>query len=250
VLARPRSSVSFATDTTIPVYVEASSLEGPSTISASVVADGNTTVWRDTSTLDPRGGTVASKVFSIPVRQMGIGVVTLNVTRNGSPDTSRTRLFVTLGEDLPIASFEEMVRYLKYFATSERLRQLRDAPPAARPQAWADFLRSTDPIQTTAENEGLRDYFNRIRIANVRFRDDGVIGWTSDRGTAFVGLGEPDQIYESTDLSRFRQQIWEYQGDLRLRLVFLDNAGMGRYRLTSSNMAELEAAIRRRITNR
>lgn len=251
-LARPRSSVSFSTDTVLPIYVESAGIRAPTPVTASLVAEGNTVVWRDTTTLDPRGGNVASNTFIIPVRQMGIGVVTLNLTRAGSNDTSSTRLFVTLGEDLPIASYEEMVRYLRYFTTSDRLRALREAPPAARPQAWTDFLRATDPIASTNENEGLRDYFNRIRLANTRFRDDAPsgYGWSSDRGIAFVGLGEPDQIFDSQALdptSRSRQQVWEYQGDIRLRLIFLDNGGFGRFRLTSSQMAELEAAIRRRI---
>jgi len=249
-LARPRASVSFSNDTTLPIYVESAGLRGPIPITATLVAEGNAVVWRDTSTLDPRGGNVGSSTFTIPVRQMGIGVVTLNVTRNGSTDTSSTRLFVTLGEDLPIASFDDMVRYLRYFTTTERLRQLRATTPVERPQAWADFLRATDPIASTNENEGLREYFNRIRLANVRFRDDALVGWTSDRGIAFVGLGDPDQIFDTQGMdptSRSRQQIWEYQGDARLRLVFLDNGGFGRFRLTASNMAELEAAIRRRI---
>jgi GWxTD domain-containing protein len=217
---------------------------------ATLVGEGNAVVWRDTSMLDPRGGNIGSSTFSIPVRQMGIGIVTLNVVRGGSTDTSSTRLFVMLGEDLPIASFEDMVRYLRYFTTTDRLRQLRSASPAERPQAWADFLRATDPIASTNENEGLLEYFNRIRIANVRYREDALVGWTSDRGTAFVGLGDPDQIFDSNAMdptSRSRQQIWEYQGDIRLRLVFIDNGGFGRFRLTASNMAELEAAIRRRI---
>jgi GWxTD domain-containing protein len=248
-LARPRSSVSFSADTVLPVYVESTGLSGPSPITATLVAEGNTVVWRDTAIFDPQGGTVASRIFMIPVRKMGIGVVTLNMARAGSPDTSSTRLFVSLGEDLPIASFEEMLRYLKYFATADKLRPLRDATNAARPQAWADFLRSTDPVPSTSENEALRDYFNRIRAANARFRDDAIVGWTSDRGVAFVGLGEPDQIFQSQSMdSRQRQEIWEYQGDLRMRLVFLDNGGMGRFRLTSQQMVELESAIRRKLS--
>lgn len=251
-LARPRSSVSFSNDSVLPIYVESAGLRTSSAVTATLVAEGNAVVWRDTTTLDPRGGNVASNTFVIPVRQMGIGVVTLNLTRAGSNDTSSTRLFVTLGEDLPIASFEEMVRYLRYFTTNERLRGLRESTPAGRPQAWADFLRATDPIASTNENEGLRDYFNRIRVANVRFRDDAIggFGWTSDRGIAFVGLGEPDQVFDSQAMdptSRSRQQVWEYQGETRLRLIFLDNGGFGRFRLTSQQMAELESAIRRRI---
>lgn len=251
ILARPRSSVSFTTDTMVPVYVESSGLRGPSAVTASLVAEGNTVVWRDSATIDPKGGNVASRTFNIPVRSMGIGIVTLNMTRAGSPDTSSSKLFVSLGEDLPIASFDEMLRLLRYFALSEQLRPLRDASAAQRPQAWADFLKATDPIPNTAENEGLRDYFNRIRTANARFRDDAVIGWTSDRGIAYVGLGEPDQIFQSQGMDmtagRQRQEIWEYNQDIRLRLVFLDNGGLGRFRLPSSGMGALETAIRRRL---
>jgi len=251
ILARPRASVSFTTDTMIPVYVESSGLSGPAAVTASLVAEGNTVVWRESATFDPKGGTVASKTFNIPVRNMGIGIVTLNMTRVGSADTSSSKLFVTLGEDLPIASFDEMLRLLRYFALAEQLRPLRDAGAAQRPQAWADFLKTTDPIPNTAENEALRDYFNRIRTANARFRDDAVIGWTSDRGIAYVGLGEPDQIFQSQGMDmntgRQRQEIWEYNQDIRLRLVFLDNGGLGRFRLQSSGMSALEAAIRRRL---
>lgn len=250
-LARPRASVSFATDSLLPIYLEASGITSPATVSASLSAEGNTVVWRDTITLVPNGGSIVSRVLPIPVKKMGIGVVTLNLARAGSNDTTRTRLFVSLGEDLPIASFEEMLRYLKYFASSEQLRGIRDASAATRPQAWADFLRATDPVPATSENEGLRDYFNRIRTANVRFRDDAPIGWQSDRGTAFVGLGEPDNIFDAPlidPMARSRQQVWEYTGDVRLRLVFVDNGGMGRFRLSSSGMNELEAAIRRKIS--
>ena len=251
ILARPRASVSFTTDTMIPVYVESSGLRGPSKVNASLVAEGNTVVWRDSATFDTKDGSVASRTFNIPVRNMGIGIVTLKMARSGSADTSSSKLYVSLGEDLPIASFDEMLRLLRYFALAEQLRPLRDASPAARPQAWADFLKATDPIPSTAENEGLREYFNRIRTANVRFRDDAMIGWTSDRGIAYVGLGEPDQIFQSQGMDmttgRQRQEIWEYAGDTRLRLVFLDNGGLGRFRLTSSGMGALETAIRRRL---
>ncbi|MEP6780591.1 MAG: GWxTD domain-containing protein [Gemmatimonadaceae bacterium] len=250
-LARPRSSVSFATDSILPIYLEATRVSTPTLVNATLSAEGNTVVWRDSLTIAPNGGSVTSRMLSIPVKKMGIGVVTLKVARAGTNDTVRTRLFVTLGDDLPIASFEEMLRYLKYFASTEKLKMLRDATPANRPQAWADFLKATDPVPATSENEGLRDYFNRIRTANVRFHDDAVVGWQSDRGTAFVGLGEPDRIYDAPivdPMARSRQQVWEYTGDVRVQLVFVDNGGLGRFRLSSSGVNELEAAIRRKIS--
>jgi GWxTD domain-containing protein len=198
----------------------------------------------------PRRGDTRSATIAVPVARMGVGLTTLAVAAPGSADTVRTRILVSLGDDLPIASFNEMLGYLRYFTTPERLRALREAPPAQRAEAWAQFLKSTDPIPGTPEHEGLRDYFMRIRNANQRFRDDGTVGWLSDRGVAFVGLGDPDNIYDSgmSDPSaRVRQQVWEYR-EWRLQLVFLDQSGFGRWRLSPSGMAELQNAIRRRLS--
>ncbi len=164
----------------------------------------------------------------------------------------RTKILVSLGDDLPIASFDEMLGYLRYFTTADRLRALREASPVQRAEQWAQFLKSSDPIPGTSEHEGLRDYFLRIRNANQRFRDDGQVGWLSDRGVAFVGLGDPDNIYDSglSDPSaRVRQQVWEYR-EYRLQLVFLDQSGFGRWRLSPSGMSELQNAIRRKLASR
>ena len=73
----------------------------------------------------------------------------------------------------------------------------------------------------------------------------------SDRGTAYVGLGDPDNIYDSGMLdptARVRQQVWEYR-EWRLQLVFLDQSGFGRWRLSPSGMSELQNAIRRRLAS-
>jgi GWxTD domain-containing protein len=184
---------------------------------------------------------------------MGIGVITLRLTTPGGAavsDTSRTRILVSLGEDLPIASFEEMISYLRWFATAERLRGLREAPPEGRAEAWSGFLKATDPYPGTPENEAVRDYFLRIRTANQRFRDDAPVGWQSDRGTAYVALGDPDDIYDSNandPTARVRQQVWIYR-EHRLQLVFVDQSGFGRWRLAPAGMSDLQNVIRRKLT--
>ena len=157
---------------------------------------------------------------------------------------------MSLGDDLPIAGFDEMLNYLRYFAPANRIKPMRDATPVQRAEAWAKFLKDTDPVPGTPEHEGLRDYFARIRAANQRFREDGPIGWQTDRGTAFVGLGDPDNVYDSAlqdPSARVRQQVWEYRA-IRLTLVFLDQTGFGRWRLGASARAELENAIRRKLS--
>lgn len=251
ILARPRSTVAFGTDTVLPVYIEAIGAAAPERVSTRVVGEGDLTLWQASHEL-PQRGSARSTTLSIPVARLGIGVSTLEVTAPGRTDTVRTRILVSLGEDLPIAGFEEMVGYLRFFATADRLRALRESTPAGRAEAWATFLKSTDPIPTTAEHEGLRDYFLRIRSANQRFRDDAAVGWLSDRGMAFVGLGDPDNIFDSglnDPNARVRQQVWEYR-EWRLQLVFSDQSGFGRWRLSPSQQAELQNAIRRRLAAR
>ena len=251
ILARPRATVVFGQDSVLPLYLDAVGSASPTRAHVRIMGDGDTRLF-DIDIELPARGDGHSTTYGVPVARMGIGINTLLVSVPGRADTARARVLVSLGDDLPIASFDEMFAYLRYFTTADRLKTLRDATPAFRPEAWAAFLKATDPIPGTSENEGLRDYFGRIRVANIRFRDDGPVGWQSDRGTAFVALGDPDNIVDTgmTDPNaRVRQQIWEYR-ELRVQIVFVDQTGFGRWRLSTQGRAELDNAIRRRMASR
>ena len=247
-LARPRSTVTFGADSLVPVYLEAAGLNAPALVNVRIVGEGEQELWTAAVPLTQRLS-IRSATIAIPVNRLGVGISNLIVTAPGFADSARTRLLVSLGDDLPIGTFEEMLNYLRYFATTDRLKPLREATATTRSEAWGKFLKDTDPIPGTPEHEGLRDYFARIRTANLRFRDDGPIGWQTDRGTAFVGLGDPDNVYDSglqDPNARVRQQVWEYRA-LRLNLAFFDQTGFGRWRLSLSARSELENAIRRRL---
>lgn len=248
VLSRPRSSVLFGQDSLLPVYIEASGPDAPNQLNVVVAGANDVVLWRTTAELTDRGE-LRNATVALPVAKMGIGVTTLRMTAPGSGDTTRARILVSLGEDLPIGSFDEVISYLRWFTTPERLRALRDAAPEAKADAWVALLRATDPYPGTPENEALRDYFLRIRTANQRFSNDGPIGWQSDRGTAYVALGDPDEIYDSNandPTARVRQQVWVYRED-RLQLVFVDQSGFGRWRLSPAGMSDLQNVIRRKL---
>jgi GWxTD domain-containing protein len=196
------------------------------------------------------GGALHSGVVPVPVARVGIGIATLLVARAGGADTVRAPIFVSLGEDLPVASYEEMLGYLRYYAAPERIRALRDTAPELRAAAWAAFLKESDPILSTPQHESLREYFGRIRLANERFRDEGGPGWQSERGMALIVLGEPDQVFEQgtgDNLGqRGRTQVWEYR-ERRLAVYFVDASGFGRWRLTPQSLADVNAAMRQRM---
>lgn len=246
VVASPRATATFGRDSLFLVYLEAYGDAATVPVVATVRNDKGAQVWTDTVDLSRQGGLV-SGVLRLPVSEIGIGTTMLTIQRGDAPITARTPVFVGFSDNLAVGSFEEMLSYLRYFAPAARLRALRDTAPEFRGEAWADFLRETDPVVSTPEHEGLRDYFGRIEEANERFREEGGRGWLTDRGMVLVGLGRPDQIVEqasSNASQRNRIQIWEYRQH-SAELVFVDQTGFGRWRLTPGSEAEFQSILRR-----
>ena len=246
-VATPRATVVFGRDSILPVYVEGYGSAASFPIRVAVRADGASgLLWTDSLALQRRGD-LFSGTFNVPIARLGVGVMSIGVSRAGSADTLRAPLFVAFGEDLPVATFNEMLDYLRYFTSAARIQALREAAPDARATLWAAFLRETDPIPQTPQHEGLRDYFARIAQANARFREESAAGWLTDRGRVFVALGPPDQIIEPNlnDLNqRGRAQVWEYRQH-RLQVVYIDQSGFGRWRMTLSTETEFESVVRR-----
>ena len=242
----PRSTAVFGRDSSITTYVEAYGVEADQPVRATVRGDKGTVLWSDTVML-PRTGTVASGLVKVPVAKVGIGAVNLVLARMDGADSTRTPLFVSFGDELPVASFEDMLSYLRFFTTPQRIKALRDTAEAHRGEAWSAFLSETDPVPTTPQHEALQAYFTRIQQANTEFREEGGAGWLSDRGMVYVGLGPPDNVFEpgvGQMNQRGQTQIWEYQR-LQLQLVFIDQNGFGRWRMTTQSEVEFQNALRR-----
>jgi GWxTD domain-containing protein len=247
ILATPRATVVFGRDSILPVYAEGYGSGQEFPLQVTVRGDeGNGVLWSEALSL-PRRSDLFSGTFNIPIAKVGVGVMTVGISRAGSSDTVRTPVFVAFGEDLPVATFSEMLTYLRYYASAARLQALRDASAETRAALWASFLKETDPFPQTALHEGLRDYFARIAQANVRFREEGNDGWLTDRGRAYVALGNPDQVFEpnaSNMGQRGATLVWDYR-QYRLQIVFVDQSGFGRWRMTLSSESEFESVVRR-----
>lgn len=246
-LATPRATAVFGRDSLFQVYVEGYGTAAEFPLSAVVRGDGSRNVlWADTIAL-PHRGDLFSGTFGVPVGQLGVGVMALGVSRVGGIDTVTVPLFVAFGEDLPVASFADMLYYLRYYLSAGRIAEMRGAAPENRATLWATFLRDTDPVPQTPQHEGLREYFGRIAQANARFREEGAAGWLTDRGRVLVALGEPEERFTPTVGpvgERGRTEIWEYRRH-QLRIVFVDQTGFGRWRMPVQTEAEFEALVRR-----
>ena len=251
-LASPRSSAVFGRDSTVAVYVEGYGQGARLPIEFTVRNDKGAQVWRDSIQL-ARRGSLFSGIVNVPISNVGVGTAQVYFVRRDVPsDTVSAPMFVSFGEDIPLMSFEEMLDYLRFFASPARLSALKNASPERRATEWAQFLRATDPVPETPVNEDLQQYFGRIQIANGQFRIDHNPGWLSDRGMVYVALGEPDQVIErnvngtltTTQMgASTRLQIWQYR-QYNTQLVFYEETG--RWRLTRPSETEFLAINGRR----
>jgi GWxTD domain-containing protein len=247
VIANPTAGATFGRDTVIPFFIESyGDGAGARPLSYSIRSENGRTIFNDTASLAWRGQLFAGTV-SVPISKIGIGAMTLAAWVPGKPDTVRAPLFVGFGADLPLASYEEMINYLRWFAPSYKLQVLRDTAPEFRPAAWTSFMK--EYTDQTGQTSAFRDYFTRMLEANTRFREEAMPGWQTDRGKVLLGLGRPDQVFQQVGRSlsqQGRQEIWEYRGQ-NLALVFYDQNGFGRWRLTTTSESEFMSAWRRRV---
>ncbi|HEY0969630.1 MAG TPA: GWxTD domain-containing protein [Gemmatimonadales bacterium] len=246
-LVTPRATVTFGQDSVLPVYVEGYGAADEQRVRAEVRGEAGSVLWRDSLALERREGALASGVVELPVARLGIGAVTLAMWRPGATDTVRSPLFVSFGDDLPAATFEDMVSYLRFFTSPHRLDLLRRAPVSERGAAWAEFLAATDPDPVTEGHQALQAYFVRLQVANQRYRDEGGPGWLSDRGMVFTAFGDPDQVFEPSVNhigARNRMQVWIYR-DHQLQVEFRDASGFDRWRMTPSSETRFRMALSR-----
>jgi GWxTD domain-containing protein len=254
IVALPRATATFGVDSSVSAYVEAYGVTGERVPLTLTVRDWSNeresgVVWRDTTSLARRGSdtnAMASGVLRVSVSRIGVGALSLEVRRDDTRDSSAAPLFVTFGDELPVASFAAMLDDLRYFASEARIAALRSAPAERRGVLWAEFLEEAESWPAAAERGGMRGYFARIARANVRFRDESSVGWLTDRGRVLVALGDPDdESRASTHLldDGSRVLVWRYHGQ-RLELAFVDRSGFGRWMLTPTSEAAFVRAMR------
>jgi GWxTD domain-containing protein len=242
VVLNNRGTVAYGGDTLL-AYVEGYDFPGPTSVPFRVIAPlTDSVVYSDS--LRFRGGLpIESQVLRLRPDSMALGEMQLQV---GTPPAVKvTNAVVSLSTAWLVTNLDEMIDMLRWFrGADEQVAQLRRATPEGRAEAWSRFWKETDPNASTPENEALNSYFARIALASRMFRDEGLPGWRTERGEVFLRLGEPDEIWDAGALTQARAIRWSYIG-LRLVLIFRDDGGMGRFRLTPESRAEFERVAAR-----
>ncbi len=147
-----------------------------------------------------------------------------------------------------LADIDEAIDVLKYVASKEDYKYLRNLAEEDKYDEFVKFWAKLDPTPETNENELLDAYYERVRYANENFGHMGKAGWKTDRGWVHILLGPPDTInrepyYNRSSFGKTVKaiQVWVYHKYNR-QLVFFDDDGFGDYRL--QNPATLYEILR------
>jgi GWxTD domain-containing protein len=237
----PRGAVAYGGDSLL-AYVEGYGFTGPTRVPIEVRTEADSVLYSDSLTF--RGGqAVESQVLKLRPDSLALGALTVSV---GQGTTRReVTALVSFSAAWVVTNYDQMLDLLRYFGNDRLLDSIRNAPAADRPALWRLFWRETDPDKSTSENEAINTYFTRLVIANQRFRDEGVAGWRTDRGEVFIALGEPDESFETTPGQVGGRLLrWNYINQ-RLAVVFQDETGFGRSRMTPGSRSEFERVVAR-----
>jgi GWxTD domain-containing protein len=236
----PRGTVSYGGDTLLAL-VEGYHYTTPTAVPLEIIDDRDSVILRDTLHFTGEHPLEPQVVRLVPDSQP-LGALRLVV--GSGPERKETTALVSFSAAWILTNYGDMVGLLRYFGHDNLVGQLRKAPPAERTRLWREFYRTTDPVPVTPENEALEEYFGRMAIANQRFTNEDLTGWRTDRGMVFITLGDPDEIFDASSTAEGRVIRWTYT-QLRLEVIFQDESGFGRFRLTSVSRAEYERVLAR-----
>jgi len=220
------------------IYDMKSSSPEPSAYQAvyEIIDPSGQTVLSDTASI-PRKGMVSDAFKDFQVATLEEEQYLLRVTVRDREDgraASREAPFQvrwsTMGQ--VAKDYKEAVEQLRYIATDEEYKKLKEAEGEQRREVWLEFWKERDPTPGTPANEMRTEYYRRIEYANANFSVVST-GWRTDRGRVYIVYGPPDDIERHPmEIDGRPYQIWHYYSTNR-RFYFVDEDGYGDYKLVA-----------------
>ena len=174
--------------------------------------------------------------YNVRVSSLSLGTYTINISVENIETKDKASVSVPLisrwsGVPGKISDLDLAIDQLVYIASSDELDYIRNAPNRAdKIKRFSEFWKTKDPDPNDEENQAFDEYYNRVAYANDHFsrtRD----GWKTDMGMVYIVLGKPDDVERHPFESGSKPyEIWDYY-NLNRRFVFLDETGVGDYRL-------------------
>lgn len=239
-IVNPRGAVAYGPDT-LGVYLEGYGLPAGARIPVTVVDSRDSVIRRDTVVFS---GTTPLEGHLIRLSPDSAPLGELQVVVGDTARHDRATALVSFSNSWMITNYDQMADLLRYFGHDDELAAIKKAAPTDRPALWRKFWKETDPNPATPENEAINAYFTRVAAANLKFTDEGVPGWLTDRGEVYICLGEPDVNIDQSGYNQGRIIRWDYTPQ-RLTLYFVDPTGFGRFKLTIASRGDFERVLDR-----
>ncbi|HET9332371.1 MAG TPA: GWxTD domain-containing protein [Gemmatimonadota bacterium] len=202
--------------------------------------------WTGDLTPDSAGTLEAFGSLENPAAQFGEFELVLELTDSGGNVlASESTPVMIAGSSAWIAeNWKDALRLIRYEATEDEMEILEEiVDPVARLDAWGCFWKIRDPVGTTATNEALVSYFQRVETANRTWHSAMRPGYLSDRGRVFITLGPPDDIIERPmPAGPVPFEIWRYYS-YNVEIRFVDRIGFNNYEL--DNVGEYQSELSR-----
>lgn len=124
------------------------------------------------------------------------------------------------------------IEQLRYVASSDEMKKLKEVPEEERLQRWLKFWKSKDPDPNTPENKLKDEYYRRLKYVSLNFALPTREGWETDMGMVYMVYGHPDEVEKHPFDREVRAfQRWHYYRE-HLVFLFIDR-GDGEYELQS-----------------
>lgn len=253
-IVNPRHTIAYGGESPL-VYLEGYDQPSDQPVKLRVLGSDDTEVWSTDVRLEHGDSALSHAVVEIPVQQLPIGQLWLELQPDGLSDEAlegeRVPLLVTISDQWMVANFDEVLEFISYIATNQELDSLRNAEGADRMELWDEFWKRRNPTPASPVNEFREVFFERVRTATVAFEEGGRPGWRTDRGEVYIVLGAPDHVLERyTDRGqRHRPDAYEWiyeRGPTgRLSLIFMDRHGFDRFELTHAARTAFRSAAAR-----
>lgn len=248
-LLNVRSTIPYGRDSVL-VYLEGYDMPVDEPVVLHVVDRVGEMIWQSEVNLESRAEGFSSALIAVPGSDLPLGTLWFELDVGTEPRVTATKpLLVTISDQWIVANFEDLLRVLRYVATSAELDALAEATGAERRDLWEEFWerRARESVGTGSE---LRDrFFQRVRTATHEFAEPGRDGWDTERGEVFILLGRPDHMVERMDQRGGLASTieWVYERTLvgRLVLTFVDPDNIGRYELTMASRNRFQSLVTR-----
>jgi GWxTD domain-containing protein len=135
---------------------------------------------------------------------------------------------------------EEMEYYdrIEYIASNAEFSEYKSYADTGKVEFLKRFWAKRDGDPVTPENEGLREFINRIEYVEDKFSTPFKSGYHTDRGRIYIKYGDPDVQERHQFESDYKPyEIWEYYSYGGYKFIFSDMGGDGEFSLIYSSTA-------------